>query len=555
MADREHWETDLGRCLPSARLATRYARGRWKVIPYATGNTSGNMLLAPDESHAGAVRLPLRLRGRYDVFLGLLPCNLNGTGLYGTGLCGIRVRLTGEPCFRNILSLPEQGNHLHEVFWKQAVLNGRSMEFLPVGRRKLGGAVSGIAYVRLVPARRPAPSAPVRPWLGGFIDGDLSLWFDRKTTKADIESVLEPFRGSPFRKIYWGFAVGDTRWYQLRGGSHPMAPVYLSGGYRNIAESVRSFHKAGIDVLRVARDCAKRLGLEFHLYHRPGFISAEPPLDEAYSSRFVLSHPELALCDRDGTRLSQLSYAFPAVQDRILGLFAEHLRYGVDGLNLCFHRGVPMTLFEAPVVEGFRRRYGVDPRKVADDDSRLIRFRSEIVTAYLRRVRQLLDAGQKKGKRLELAATVLMTRAANRHYGLDVARWAHEGIVDVLIPYLETRGLPDAGGIELAWFKRVVRGTRCQLAPELLDVRSWLAPEKHYRERAAPFHRAGVDGICFWDVDARTDKPLDWEIIQGLARPRSFERSIRLALRRNRRVPLQSLGGVRVDRTPTMWAL
>ena len=64
-----------------------------------------------------------------------------------------------------------------------------------------------------------------------------------------------------------------------------------------------------------------------------------------------------------------------------------------------------------------------------------------------------------------------------------------------------------------------------------------------------------MDGICFWDVDARTDKPLDWEIIQGLARPRSLVKNIRLALRRNRRVPLQSLGGVRVERTPTMWAL
>lgn len=539
--------SDMGRCRPSFRLSKRYARRRWKVISYETNGVDGKLLLAFDECDAGSVRLPLRVRGRYDVFLGLFPCNWNDTGL-----CGVRVRLTGEPCFRNLLSLPEKGDKLHEVFWKEADLDGRDIEFAPVGRRGFGDAVSGVAYVKLVPVSKTTPVKRAPLWLGGFIDGDSFIYYDRKRTAADICSVLEPFRGSPFKKIYWGFAVGDTRWYRLHGGTHPQTTVAMGAGYRNRIESARVLQRSRIDVLRVARNYAKSIGLEFHLYHRPGFISSEPPLDEMFSSRFVLDHPEFALRDRDGTRLSQLSYAFRPVQDRMLALFDDHLRYDVDGLNLCFHRGVPMVLFEKPVVDGFRRRHGIDPRTLSDDDPRLIEFRSDIVTGYLKRVRELLN---RRGRRLELAVTVLMTKASNRQYGLDLERWVREGVVDVIIPYPETRGQPEKGGIEFNYFAGLTKGTRCQIAPELLDVRSWTTPEKHYADRVQPFYQAGVDGICFWDIEMRTDKVPDWAIIQALARPKSLKRNIALALRRNKRVPLRRLGGVPMDRYPTWWAL
>ena len=42
---------------------------------------------------------------------------------------------------------------------------------------------------------------------------------------------------------------------------------------------------------------------------------------------------------------------------------------------------------------------------------------------------------QGRARRIEVSACVLGLEEENRYFGLDVAAWAREGLIDVLIPY------------------------------------------------------------------------------------------------------------------------
>ncbi len=53
----------------------------------------------------------------------------------------------------------------------------------------------------------------------------------------------------------------------------------------------------------------------------------------------------------------------------MIDLIKEILEYRPDGISLCFVRGVPMVLYEPIMVDGFKKKYGLDPRDLPETDS------------------------------------------------------------------------------------------------------------------------------------------------------------------------------------------
>ena len=47
----------------------------------------------------------------------------------------------------------------------------------------------------------------------------------------------------------------------------------------------------------------------------------------------------------------------------------------------------PLVEYEAPVVEGFRAKFGADPRKIDERDPRLLSYRATFITEFMREVR------------------------------------------------------------------------------------------------------------------------------------------------------------------------
>lgn len=163
-------------------------------------------------------------------------------------------------------------------------------------------------------------------------------------------------------------------------------------------------------------------------------------------------------------------------------------RYEIDGIDLDYTRMPPFF------------------REEQADEGR------EAMTDFLRKTRAMLDrVGKKKGLHLGLSAQIynheLIPTALERAYdlGLDPARWAKEGLIDILIAHHRGHALyePDIR----AWAD-LVRGTRCRLyaGPGKRGRKKFNAPGV-LRETSTLEHRAiatrlwaqGADGISFYD--------------------------------------------------------
>lgn len=177
----------------------------------------------------------------------------------------------------------------------------------------------------------------------------------------------------------------------------------------------------------------------------------------------------------------------------------------LDGVCLLYNRRPPYVDHEAPLVQGFKSRYGLDPRDLDERDPRWLEHRAEVVTAFMRRVREQMDRDSEgRRKRLEVTACVLGKEEDNLYFGLDIAAWAREGLVDTIAPYSpaplampvasDTWSEPD----EVAPFVEAVRGTDCKLAINLMP--RWMSPDR-YRRMADMVYRAGSSHLFFWDCE------------------------------------------------------
>ncbi|HOJ31841.1 MAG TPA: family 10 glycosylhydrolase [bacterium] len=535
---------DMSKCYPSSAISEKRSRKTWKKFHYETEKMSGILLVACYGVDPPVLSLPVKVKGRYKVFVGLY----GEHGFYA----GIRIKLKKDHCFHHLVSRNSisRGDTINEVFWKEAEMIDEVIEIAPYSKKDDDRITSGIAYIRLVPAEeKTEPDRKPDIYLAAFNDAYSFIYYHRPVTKKEIQEQIEVFRDTPFKKIYWGMAAGDVATYPTNIGSRTNIDldVYPRIGDRNYAESCRILRNKKFDILKIAVEHAKKIGLEFHVYHRLGFVTGQPPWEEMMYSKFFYKNQKFLCYDRDGTKISRLSYAYPEVQQHCINLYKEVASYGIDGINFAFHRGVPLVLFEKPIVEGFKSRFGEDPRKLPDTDQRLFQFRSSIITGYLERVR-------KEFPWLELAATVLINEANNRFYNLDIKNWIDKKIIDVLIPYGQDRGLAHKGVIDMEYFSKLTKGTSCQLCPELRAVRSWMTPEQHYVDMASYFYKYDIDGICFWDIESRFVFPKEWRIINELCWKKGLKSRINRIKDDFRDIPLKTLNGYAANRYPFWWS-
>lgn len=164
-----------------------------------------------------------------------------------------------------------------------------------------------------------------------------------------------------------------------------------------------------------------------------------------------------------------------------------------------------MVEYEPPLVEGFKRRFGQDPRALDPLDPRWLHFRAEVLTQFMREVRQMLDdtaAAQGRSVPFHVSAVVLSSDAENLENAIDLRQWVAQGLVDTIIPYTSE---PDLDSTTPAWtdpaslqfFADLVRGTPVMLAPNVMPRHM---PPGDLRRRAADIYDAGAEHMFFWDA-------------------------------------------------------
>lgn len=445
------WLTDFrpwGGSTPQARF-----------LSYQLYEHQGFRIEWPDHGDAAALCIPLPYQGWHEIHLGFL------------GASGCRVQLSGDAMCRWAESTvrwdrsAEQGE---EGFWKMADLTGRTLLIkpLPPGERRHDARRSGLAYIRLVPltdaqAKQRLQEMRDNPYrtAGAVIDGHEVLGAAALQNADEVRATLEPFIDSDFKRIYWSANVTSFRMNYLSQATHYLGKDQCvedmhSDNNRYCAQSLQIAARHGYDPLEVLIDYAAQNNMELWPVYR---IQQDYPLDYAggfgldVNSSFAEAHQHWNHIDEHGSRVSRTNFFSMfhlGWQDYKLKILAELAQKTLTGLRLDL-MSFPEALWDyAPhAIEEFRRCGGGEPLIDGTIQPQWYQYRCEVMTAFMRKLRQQTDAiAAARGRKIKIAVQVnaataiqylgynARTLPMNYLHGYDVAAWLQEGLVDVVCP-------------------------------------------------------------------------------------------------------------------------
>lgn len=262
--------------------------------------------------------------------------------------------------------------------------------------------------------------------------------------------------------------------------------------------------------------------------------------DHAWGLRSELSkrHPVWRWRRRDGRLYhSQMSFAFEGVRAFKLAVLEELLRrYEIDGLFLDWVRtgdvrdnpqtdstGTADWGYEQPLVEQFRRLYGLGPHEVANDDERWVRVRCGPHTEFMRGVRRRVAAVRDVPVAVMVGHPWMYRGLGDKINGnlkgylLDLPTWAAEGLIDAAVAAGYYR---DGGTPALAY-----QALRKEVGPDV-DVWAygWVPQDVPGFERDCALARElGVTQLLLWEADYLETRPNRAELQEAMRKAASAE--------------------------------
>lgn len=395
-------------------------------------------------------------------------------------------------------------------------------------------------------------------------------------SEEELAAQIAGFAGTGLDILEWCIGGSGRCTYPTQVGQFGAnaRAGFPRGVDRQIHEAWHAAAERGHDPLRLAVEAGHSAGIEVFGSLRTQSVyglASWWAFGRAFNSRFWWQNQDKRIRHKDFAVDLRLSYAYPQVRRFLLEILEEVLEYGVDGINLDFCRGMPFVGYEEPVVDEFYAETGrdpfalpgsdyvwlqdlyfepeyhkricfepgdrerpaqLDPGLVAPMDEEWLRFRCRYVSAFVRDLSlRLKQAGRQRGCNLRLSCRIDWRFPLLA--GLDYARWAQEGWLDILQLAQESLGGYD---IPINRFKDELRDTSCQvlfgelanlkghdLQPheeqalargENVDRTSRSLTVKEYCERAVRWYDQGADGIHVFN------DTLNYELYRVLGDPR-----------------------------------
>lgn len=507
--------TDLAPEASSAILAReRRAKGKWRVLPYEMTDFKGQALSVYPRTNPPRIRVPLPAQGWHAVYVGLCTTP-NATDRIYEGNA-VRAKLGSATVYRRLSNTLKPGALLRDVVQEQFLTvahlpPGETLDLTPFPLMP-----ATVMYVRLVPltdTERLAWEREARSHRTNIAtnDGHSWIWPYQPRELSDLLQPSAGFEHSDFAQ-WWFCPLGaDLVTYPTKVGT--VASEDTTDFFRSLDEefdrSIRHLLARGVNPLLVARKGAADAGQEFHFVVRPQAFGASMPYEETFNSRFYRNHPEWRCVDRQGRQAMYMSYAIPAVRKQVLDVIREAVESAdPDGVGFFFNRGVPLMLWEKAFSDRFMEKFGFALRDVPAEDDRIHALRSEIMTECMRELRAMLDQLTKKrgGRRYTISVTVFTNKKINDTFGLDVARWSREGLIDQLAlafaPTYFDKGdrLPD-----MSYFRQITAGTSVRIYPMVTawDLMAWHPTGKltDFCRLAGQWYEDGAAGIAVWDPE------------------------------------------------------
>jgi len=411
----------------------------WQVVRYETAAVQGTMLLATQEMVPPPVTIPLNLTGWHRIYV----CLADIGGLMYTYL-----KLSGDRCHygvkcgsMNACPTPPSSpwsptEHVEEALWRCADLTGQELTI----SRPLGftPSSSAVVWIRCVPMSDEEVSAYEADeshtdtrTLHAHFDTDF-IGNDQFAKLDDYLVKLEALRGSDVKICSQEVALDHAGYYDAEHRQFVGTTVHdqarVAAGW--------AFHPIRGEVYRTMVERAHDLEIQLYAAQRMNIASFDFPYAYPhFRVRFCDEHPECAIVTRDARRMPAPSYAYPEVQDYVIGTLLDAYQYGFDGVTLIWTRGIHLG-FEEPVLDRVRESHpDIDPATLPASDARLHQVWCEILTGFMRKLRAALDeAATATGRaRPGIIADVFADIQLGKQAGLDVERWAREGLITGVI--------------------------------------------------------------------------------------------------------------------------
>jgi hypothetical protein len=410
-------------------LADEPSPKSWHVIPYETGEFSGNMLAAGEEAFPEEVSLNLGVRGRHKIYLGLVSFGTWDENVAEVYLSGERMRTALKPSHTNEVEgyVGWAGYEFaEEAFFKTADLTGQSLVLCKPKRNT--NFTASLMFVRLVPMTDSEVFEEERSGRGKTIlyHFDTDYYGD-----CGYRSANEYAGRAEMLSHGNGAALINENSFD-DGNESPKPYTVYKKGSRLSEEANLRYLREKEEIKRQIIAHTHRLGLEIYAGNRMEmgdfFIPYQVPF---YNNGLVDQYSQYKCRTRDGRTVDALSYAYPEVRALAIQKLLSAMTTGFDGLSLFFHRGVHVA-FERPVVRKVKELYGSDARRLPFSDARLNGVLCGFMTEFMRELKAAL---QKKADadgvdKYAVNVIVYFDTDSSRNFGLDVETWAREGLID-----------------------------------------------------------------------------------------------------------------------------
>jgi len=397
----------------------------WQPMEYEAGDIKGTMLIAGEDSYPEPITLKLGVEGWHRVFI------CAGNVAQATAL---ELEIPGEG--KTALEPEELWGYwapyekAQEVLFKCMDLTGKDLIINKPHEdisRHFGAAVY---YVRL----EKMTSQEVEQYKNSGKQKSIQYHFDNDHIKECDYHTAEDYLG---RLKMLGHGNGDMLIYETdfddanpKDGKERLT-YYL--WTKDQAKAQIKYLNKREEILEKTYGQASDMGMTVYSGFRMaigGYMA--PQISSCWDSEVAKKHPKCQMVMRDGTRLPMLSYAYPearaAMIERITSLTPDYF----DGVSLFFHRLPFSCAFEQPVLDEIQKRFGVDGRLLPMSDPRWFAVASDIVTAFVKELKQALDKKAQKADHAPYKINIitLVTPKKSEILGLDLERLCREGLID-----------------------------------------------------------------------------------------------------------------------------
>lgn len=491
--------SDMTQCTPASSLSSELSPNCWKVIPYEViDGHKGKMVWAPPEANAPELAVPLKVKGWYAIFVGLYSVSEAPT------LAWLRLSKEAAPVDR---TKNDNNAQSEDIYFKAVELT--EDDCLHISQQSTGFVKPcGVTHIRLIPLTEEETKTLVNERTDSkhrtmtmTFDGFSSIFYKSPRTATQWLSLIEIFRNTDAGTLILQSPGADKVIYPSKIGSMKgaHAKIYPRIGDRYFVESIKEMERQGINPWKVLIDGARDMGIKVHTGIRPAGWSIYEPFADYWEPPFYTQNPQWRCIDRDGTPVTRMSWAVPEVREHMIDILIEQVQFGADGAHIVFNRGYPLALYEPAACEIFRNNYGEDPRMIDESDPRIIKWWSDIVTTFMRELRQRLDLEQERrgdGQFLEISVNVLGNEQDNLQFGVDLRRLIDERLIDEIFTYKWDFGSKNRV-YDLEFFKEICQGTTVSFSPSTSD---YFASKHYTTDLVKSFYGQGAKGITIWDA-------------------------------------------------------